>query len=331
MEDYVLMVPLKPLSLQTQTPQKPLRYRERAPERAPESAIDRALRMQGVVFCGLALMLSVAAVMFPQLIERTGLVVIAAIIILLGVPHGALDTIFVRQLYHVRTVRGWIGFVVLYCVPSALVVILWLIAPTVFLLGFLLISAAHFSGDPAEGTRGLSRLWYGGAVIVLPNLWHAGEVSRLFGLLAGPAAAAFVMPWLTMLALPWLVALVASALFEARRSRRTGVELLALGLLATIAPPLIAFTGFFCVMHSARHILRTIEYAHDAPPRRLLIAGFLPMLAVFAMVAGGWLLLNDTPFDARLIQIVFVGLAALTVPHMALVERVRLSGWARQA
>ena len=37
--------------------------------------------------------------------------------------------------------------------------------------------------------------------------------------------------------------------------------------------------------------------------------------------------LSNTPMDARVIQFIFVGLAALTVPHMALVERVRLSGW----
>ncbi len=329
MEAQILMAPFKLLSLQTS--QKPLPYREGTLERG----MDRASRIQSVVFSALAMTLATTSAVLANLSARTGLVVVAAFIILLGVPHGALDTIVVRQLYHVRTVRGWIGSVVLYCVPAVLVVMLWLTAPTVFLVGFLLISATHFSGDPAEGTRGLSRLLYGGAVLILPNLRHAGEVSRLFVLLAGPEATAFVMPWLVTLALPWLVALVVSASFEVRRSRRTGVELLALALLATIAPPLIAFTGFFCAMHSARHILRTIEYANDAPPRLLLIAGFLPMVAVFAMVAGGWLLLNDTPFDARLIQIVFVGLAALTVPHMALAaaltRREASSHWWRQA
>jgi hypothetical protein len=38
----------------------------------------------------------------------------------------------------------------------------------------------------------------------------------------------------------------------------TAVELGAVGVLAIVAPPLIAFVVFFCGMHSARHILRSM-------------------------------------------------------------------------
>jgi len=293
--------------------------------------MSRALRIQGAAFSVVALTLAAATAVLPRLDARVELLVVAAMIILLGVPHGALDTVFARQLYQVRTLRNWLGFGVLYGAPAAAVVALWLAVPTVFLLGFLLISVVHFSGDPEQGTRGPSRLLYGGAVIVLPTLLHANEVNGLFGLLAGPEAAARLTPWLASLAWPWLVALIASALLEARRSRQTGLELLAVAALATAAPPLVAFTVFFCGMHSARHILRTVAYAIPTAPWLLLTASLLPMALVLAISCIGWFFLADTPLDARLIQFVFVGLAALTVPHMALIERVRLSGWQRPA
>jgi len=290
-----------------------------------------ALRMQGMVFSVLALTLAAVSLVLPRLDGRAELLVAAALITVLGVPHGALDMIFARQLYRMRTLRGWVGFAVLYGAPAAAVVALWLVAPTVFLLGFLLISAAHFSGDPADGTHGFSRLLYGGAVIVLPTLLHAGEVGRLFGLLAGSEAAARLTPWIGGLAWPWLAGLLASALVEARRSRQTALELLAVAAVAVAAPPLVAFTVFFCGMHSARHILRTVAYANPSAPWLLLTSSLLPMAIVLAAAGVGWFCLRDAPMDARLVQLVFVGLAALTVPHMALIERVRLSGWQRPA
>jgi Brp/Blh family beta-carotene 15,15'-monooxygenase len=107
----------------------------------------------------------------------------------------------------------------------------------------------------------------------------------------------------------------------------TGLEISAVAILATFAPPLVAFTVFFCGMHSARHILRTIDYSGQASPRILLAACFGPMAGVALLAAAAVLWLRNVPIEARMIQLVFVGLAALTVPHMGLVERVRFSGW----
>ena len=80
-------------------------------------------------------------------------------------------------------------------------------------------------------------------------------------------------------------------------------------------------------MHSARHILRTRDYASAGTLGPLLrIAGW-PMLATVAGVAIAWWLSDGKPLDMRLSQLLFVGLAALTVPHMIVVERVRFTGW----
>jgi hypothetical protein len=84
-------------------------------------------------------------------------------------------------------------------------------------------------------------------------------------------------------------------------------------------------------MHSARHILRTIEYSGEASPRILIAACLGPMAGVALLAGAAALWLRNVPIEVGLIQVVFVGLAALTVPHMGLVERIRFSGWAPAA
>ena len=289
-----------------------------------------ALRVQGIVFSAGALLVALGTLALGRLSPQLELIVVAVLILVLGVPHGALDTIFAKQLYGIRTLSGWLQFSLLYLLLAALVVGLWLWQPGLFLLGFLAISAAHFSGDPLQGVPWPARLFYGGSVILLPTIGHAQEIGRLFGLLVGDATATPLVPWLRLLAWPWLVGLALASLWQTRHDFWTALEMAAAGILAIVAPPLVSFVVFFCGMHSARHILRTMNFSGRSSWRYVAGAALLPMAGVLAGSALAWVFLRDTALDARVVQVVFVGLAALTVPHMVLIERVRLSGWIRE-
>ena len=95
--------------------------------------------------------------------------------------------------------------------------------------------------------------------------------------------------------------------------------------LLVVLPPITAFTLYFCLMHGARHILRSLAQEDPAVWPLLFGLSVLAMLGVLLMAAGGWWLMADALLEERVIRLVFIGLAALTLPHLLLVEPM-LSG-----
>ena len=64
---------------------------------------------------------------------------------------------------------------------------------------------------------------------------------------------------------------------------------------------------FFWGTHSARHIIRTIDYSYRSSLGLILGAALLPMLGGLVASADASHLLSGTSLDARDIQLVFVG------------------------
>jgi len=286
-----------------------------------------SLSRQGLAFSALAWLLILVCPWLPSLDAQAQLVVLSPVILVLGVPHGALDVVFARRLGGLRSLTDWTLFTIAYFVVASSVVLFWWFEPGTFLVAFLLISAFHFSGDPAGETPALWRTLYGGAVIFCPIALHAAEVARLFAFIVGLPAARSIVDVLHPVAWPWLAAICVVAILGVRTAPVRSIEMVSLAALLTFTPPLIGFTLFFCGMHGARHVLRTRDYSRAGRLRDLLRIARWPMLATVAGVAIAVGCSNGSPLDLRLAQVLFVGLAALTVPHMILVERVRLAGW----
>ena len=291
-------------------------------------SLSNILRRQGLAFSGLALVFILLAAMFESGNPGFEAVVLATLIFVLGIPHGALDVIFAKRLYRLTSLGRWSVFCLAYVSLAAAVVGFWWVFPATFLILFLVVSAFHFSGDLDDGTSVLMRVWYGGSMLVFPAWFHEAEVTRLFSALVPGDAAQTLAHVLHVMAMPWCVGLSVTLIVQWRRHWVTGVEVTCVSLLAMVAPPLLSFTVFFCAMHSARHVIRSRAFAADLAWRDLLKKAGAPMgVCVLAGVLL-WPMIKDLPLDTAVVKILFVALAALTVPHMVLIERVRWGGWA---
>jgi Brp/Blh family beta-carotene 15,15'-monooxygenase len=255
---------------------------------------------------------------------------IGLLVVALGMPHGALDSVFAQRLFAIATLRGWAVFSLLYISLALGVAGLWWWAPTAFLVVFLAMSAVHFAADLGTGVHPATRVAYGGAIIVLPALLHAAELSRLLGWIAGAGSAATVVPVLQWAAVPWLVVALALAVYELRHSAASALEFAALVAVAALTPPLAAFAMYFCVMHSPRHLLRTLAPLAVAARQRAIALALWPTVATLVLLGLGAYVFRQVPVSPLVMQLVFVSLAALTLPHMLLLDRASRRGLQRK-
>jgi Brp/Blh family beta-carotene 15,15'-monooxygenase len=102
--------------------------------------------------------------------------------------------------------------------------------------------------------------------------------------------------------------------------------------LAYLLPPLVSFALYFCLWHSRSHMQRI--WRNIAPEQRQQSAREAVIYSLLAYAAAAIYFLWQTssgsapilavaPVSAvapALLQLTFIGLAALTVPHMLLVD-----------
>ena len=250
-----------------------------------------------------------------------------AAVVLIGLPHGALDGAIAIHLGFTRKLLHFMWFLALYIAMAGLVVGAWLLAPTLCLFVFLVISMLHFgAGDARHGTgwlRSAEVIAHGGLVIVGISQMHHDKVDVIFGYLTEGDT---TLLWQGMDVLTAIVGLaiivcLSQALWH-RRWRGTAVELGGLAVLFALAPPLVGFAVYFCCVHSARHVYGIVgSLRRDISRMRMVNQAAAFTLASWA--AGGlaiWWFADMANPEPVVLRVVFIGLAALTVPHMILVD-----------
>ena len=247
--------------------------------------------------------------------------VLAIAVAVAGLPHGALDPWVAHRAGLWRTRLGCAAFHLAYLRLAGAVLLAWYWAPGVSLAVFLAISAWHFAGDWSDHLPGWARAVAGAALLVLPVWRWPNEVTDAFVLLSGAGGATIANALGALV--PWLAAgMAAAALLALRRSPRVALELVALAALAVLLPPLVYFIVYFCALHSPRHLrLAAAAAASDVRRRMTQVALLYTALSLLAATVA-WLWLSSAGTQAwsgDLLRLVFIGLAALTLPHMLVV------------
>lgn len=279
-----------------------------APRMPRETALFSVFALTAIVWFGFGL----AA---PPL--GVQVVVLGLLVAVLGLPHGALDPLIARRLGLWSTPLGFAGFNLAYIGVVAAVVGLWLVLPLLSLVAFLLVSAAHFGSDWNASRPLWMRLATGMALLSLPALGHRAEVSVLYEILAPGAAAvadvqAFIAPAL-------LLGMLGAAVIAFRARPHETVEIMLAAGLALVAPPLVFFAIYFCALHSARHLREGFAAERGGGRFAATIAVVYTVVPIAAAGLFVWGLSAGASLDAAITQLIFIGLAGLTVPHMALV------------
>jgi Brp/Blh family beta-carotene 15,15'-monooxygenase len=253
-------------------------------------------------------------------------------IVLIGLPHGALDGAVAMHLGLVDKFSTMARFVIIYVGLAGLVVGAWIIAPSLSLIVFLIISMLHFGAGDARHGEGVLRfaetMAHGGLAIVGISQFHRSEVDEIFYYLINQDTA---MVWLainvlTVAVIVAIIACVSQAAKDVKWSATT-LELLILGILYALVPPLLGFAIYFCLVHSARHfkrILSTIKATVDFSNIKNQAILFTTASWIAAGIAF-WMLADFADPGPTVMRITFIGLAALTVPHMLLIDGVMKS------
>ncbi len=233
-----------------------------------------------------------------------------------GLPHGAYDIALLR-----RTVMldryGLALALGAYIAVAASMAVLWLSAPLIALIVFLVVAAAHFGEDWPMLDEPLLRFAAGAAVIAAPTIGHRVEVSALFVEMSDERAALIAQIITAAAPVTLLVTAVGVCAAWREGSRRWAGAMTLCLVLLVLLPPVAGFALFFVFLHSPRHLAQTRVLLCDMTLTRWLMTGAL--LSGAAIV--GWLGLQrlaPIPIEATMAAKAFQLLASVAVPHLLL-------------
>ena len=249
-------------------------------------------------------------------------------VVIIGLPHGAMDGAVAISMGYGQSIWHMVRFLVVYIGIAVMVVMVWLWLPPYSLFAFLLLSIWHFGrGDSLSDLPPLPRyiqtISHGGLVVLGISQCDKTMADQVFQwLVFGDTAMLWV--WIDVATWIWIPVAAIYICLGVMDNRLYGriAEWLVLAVMVYTLPALVAFAVYFCLIHTIRHMYRVVMMLRHMLALRMAVG--LTVLFTLASWAGGGLvymaLLPSQGAMPASMMVVFIGLAALTVPHSLLID-----------
>ena len=255
------------------------------------------------------------------------------LILTVGISHGALDDIKGYRVLKFYKIKNKYIFYFCYIFLAFIVILVWFFFPTFALALFLIVAAYHFGKEDCWGVPikksnlNLLKFFLKGSLIVLAPLWLSFEETvTIFNILGVKNEIFFnflsVLNNNSILLVLVILSVISNIFINREGKHLVGFaqETLCILVLYNTFNPLIAFTIYFCFLHSFRHsISLTYELNIDIADF-LKKAWPLTLITAFFFFIGLYILtgFQKIDIDSSIINVIFIGLASLTFPHILL-------------
>jgi beta-carotene 15,15'-dioxygenase len=251
------------------------------------------------------------------------------LILTIGTSHGALDHEKGKKLFKIYKIKNFSLFYFSYLILGILIATLWLFFPALTLTLFLIVASYHFGKEDCIFPRIKNHLMFalkGSLIILAPLLFHFDDTINIFKILY--LKENLLIHNLTYLFennyISYFLAISILSNFFIYKINLVSiaaifVDIIIILFINILYSPIVAFTVYFCFLHSIRHIISLIlemkinfnKFVKKATPLTLVTA---LIFIIFAWV----ITLNNYSLDGAILKVIFIGLASLTFPHILL-------------
>jgi Brp/Blh family beta-carotene 15,15'-monooxygenase len=243
----------------------------------------------------------------------------------IGVSHGSLDNFKGNKLLKILKIKNKFLFYLIYIFVSLAVIGSWLIFPLLTLAIFLIVAAYHFGKEDSvfgkvNKFKLLNLLLFlkGSLIILAPLYFHHYETIQIFEILG----IKLIQYNISLIIILMSLSLI-SNFFINKNILLSLLDSFTVIILNMNFEPLLAFTVYFCFLHSIRHSLSLVQDINSKNLKKGLISFLkkafpLTIVTAFGFVIAVFLLNEYYLLDSAILKVIFIGLASLTFPHILL-------------